>query len=54
MVGPMVDLNRARANTVPVPMVAALPIPLPGRPANNSSNNRSCINNKSMLLIRLR
>ena len=54
MVGPMVDLNRARANTVVVPMVAALPIPPQGQPANNSSNNKSCINSKFMLPIRLR
>ena len=53
MVGPMVDLNSPRDNTVVVPMVAALPTLLQGLPANNSSNNKSCINSKFMLLIRL-
>ena len=53
MVGPTVDLNSPRDNMVVVPMVVALPTPLQGQPANNSSNNKSCINSKFMLLIRL-
>ena len=54
MVGPTVDLNSPRDNTVVVPMVVALPTPLQGQPANNSSNNKSCTSNNFMLIIRLR